>query len=184
MAKVTAVLITWKRQENIPRIVEEILKHDFIDEILIRDNSKCKNLKCYARYLLAKKAKNNLIYVQDDDCINHDIPKLLGGEGINCGATPGYVNALNKPPYSNTSLALVGFGAIFNRKLINFDDYLSKYPKDNLFYSEVDRIFTLTNKTQVVPCDIELLNESKCAMSSEPNHLADRTLIIKRVCKQ
>lgn len=158
-----------------------MLKFDFIDEILIRDNSKCKNVKCYARYLLAKKAKNDLIYVQDDDCVNYDIGKLMGGDGITCGATPGYIDALNKPPYSNTSLALVGFGAIFNRKLINFDKYLSLYPKDNLFYAEADRIFTLTNKTKVIPCKIELLDEQLGAMSSEPNHLPDRELIIQRI---
>jgi hypothetical protein len=179
---VTAILITWKRQENIPRIVENLLKFDFIDEIIIRDNSKCENLKCYARYFLTEKAKNDLIYVQDDDCINHDIDKLFEEykDGIICGGTQGYMDALNTPPYSNTSLALVGFGAIFDRKIIDFSEYLSKYPEDNLFYSEADRIFTLNNKTKVISCNIEILNEEKEAMSKEPNHLADRELIIKR----
>ena len=179
---ITACLITWKRQHNIPRIVEELLKVPEINEILIHDNSRGENHACYRRFELALKVKNDIIYTQDDDCINHDIDKLLGEKGVTCGATDGYMNALDTPTHSNTALGLLGFGSIFHKKDIDFTKYLSKYSKDDLFYREADRIFTLSvGDTTVVRCNIELLDEELGAMSAQPSHLADRQLIIERM---
>ncbi len=183
---VTAVLITWKRQHNIPRIVESILKVPQINEILIHDNSKGTNMYCYRRFDLAYVALNELIYTQDDDVINHDIDKLIEAhEGLTCAATESYMNALDKPPYSTTNLALLGYGALFSTQDINFGKYLSKYPADELFYREADRIFTLLNpnKPKVIKCNIEEIDNLQNSMSGEERHLSDRQEIIKR-CKQ
>ena len=180
---ITAVLITWKRQHNIPRIVETLLKVPQINEILIHDNSKGKNKACYRRFELALKAKNDLIYTQDDDCINHDVTELISEfKYLTCGATQGYIDALGDEPYSNTNLALLGFGSLFKKGWIDFSKY--KYPHDDLFYREADRIFTLglKDKPKIVKCNIELLDEKLGAMSLDVNHLKDRQEIIKR-CK-
>ncbi|OQB05365.1 MAG: hypothetical protein BWY19_01084 [bacterium ADurb.Bin212] len=129
---------------------------------------------------------NELIYTQDDDVINHDIDKLIEAhEGLTCAATEGYMNALNKPPYSNTNLALLGYGSLFSTWDMNFGKYLSKYPADELFYREADRIFTLLNpnKPRVIKCNIEEIDNLKHSMSGESRHLSDRQEIIKR-CKQ
>ena len=67
--KISAILLNWKRSENIPIIISHLLRYKFIDEIIIADNSKGENLKVYARYLAAQRAKNELIYFQDDDCL-------------------------------------------------------------------------------------------------------------------
>ena len=182
MAKVTAVLITWKRQHNLPRIIEEILKVPQINEILIHDNSKGENRACYRRFELAVKAKNETIYTQDDDCVNHDISELIGEFGnLTCGATKGYIDALDKPPYLNTNLALLGFGSLFKKAWIDFSKY--KYPHDDLFYREADRIFTLglEKRPKIVKCNIELLDEDTEAMSQQPNHIEDRKIIIERM---
>jgi len=182
---ITAVLITWRRQHNIPRIIRSLLKVSQINEILIHDNSKGRNKACYRRFELALKARNNLIYTQDDDCINHDIELLIKNhKTITCGATGGYMNALTKYPYTDTNLALLGYGSLFNKKDIDFSKYLLKHPKDLLFYREADRIFTLLgNKPTVVGCDIELLDEELHAMSSDDSHLDDRKEIISRCQK-
>lgn len=180
---VTAVIITWKRQHNIPRIVDSILKVPQINEILIHDNSKGENLYCYRRFELAFIARNELIYTQDDDVVNHDIEKLIEEhEGLTCGATQGYLNALNDPPYSNTNLALLGYGSLFSKKDINFGKYLSNYLVDELFFREADRIFTLfnPNKPKVIKCNIEEIDNLQHSMSGEARHLADRLEIIKR----
>lgn len=181
---VTAVLIQWKRQHNLPRIIEEICKVSEINEILVHDNSKGENLACYRRFELAVKARNEIIYTQDDDCINHDIPKLFGNKRTTCGATQGYMDALSKPPYSNTSLGLLGYGSVIHKNDIDFSKYLERYPIDDLFYREADRIFTLLGKRPIIiPCKIELIDEDIDPMSNQPNHLPDREEIINRCQK-
>jgi len=179
---VSACLITWKRQHNIPFIVKALLDVPYIDEILIADNS-AENHYCYRRFELALKAKNDLIYVQDDDCINHDISTLYKEhEDLTCGATQGYVDALSSPPYSNTNLALLGFGSFFWKDTIDFEKYLSRYPKDELFMREADRIFTLLHSfpPKVIKCAIEERDETKDSMSKEVRHLSDREEVIRR----
>lgn len=183
---ITACLITWKRQDNLPQIIKSLVDVPQINEILIHDNSKGDNLYCYRRFELAFTAKNELIYTQDDDVINHDIEKLIKEhEGLTCGATDSYIDALNKPPYSNTNLALLGFGSLFSVKDMNFERYLASYPVDELFFREADRIFTLLNqyKPKVIKCNIEEVDNLQHSMSGEARHLADRQEIINRCQK-
>lgn len=180
---VTAVLITWKRQHNIPFIVKLLDSVSEVDEIIICDNSKSDNQYCYQRFEMALRAKNNLIYTQDDDVINFDISRLVEEhEQLTCGATEGYMSALSQPPYSTTNLALLGFGSLFWKKDIDFSRYLDKYPKDELFLREADRIFTLLHpsKPKVTRCLIDERDEFKHSMSSEGRHLPDREVIINR----
>ena len=73
---VTACLITYKRPKNLSKIVEHLLKYEFIDEIIIQDNDKRENLRCYGRYTSAIKAKNDIIYTQDDDCIVYNLEEI------------------------------------------------------------------------------------------------------------
>jgi hypothetical protein len=183
---ITAVLITYKRQYNVPFIIKLLEGISEIDEIILCDNSKSDNQYCYRRFEMALRAKNDLIYTQDDDVLNFDIPMLVKEhEQLTCGATEMYINALPHPPYSNTNLALLGFGSLFWKKDIDFSWYLDKYPKDELFLREADRIFTLLHpsRPKVIRCLIDERDELKHSMSSETRHLQDREEIINR-CKQ
>src|SRR5260221_1943660 len=76
MEKITAVLITWKRQSNIPQIIESLLKWPFITQIMIHDNSKGLNVINYGRYQQAVGGENKYIYTQDDDWINPELDKV------------------------------------------------------------------------------------------------------------
>ena len=84
--KVSAVLLKYKRLDELDAIIEHLKTYDFIDEILIRDNTK-ENLMGYGRYVTAESANNDTIYVQDDDCIidlnplyeNYDGTKIVNG---------------------------------------------------------------------------------------------------------
>lgn len=177
---VTACLITWKRQHNIPKIVEHLQKYPFIDEILIRDNSKGENLKTWARYQLSQQAKNETIYVQDDDCLV-DVQKLYdayNGSGITYGATMESIEGSYHP-----RLCLVGWGAIFKRDWTGvFEDYLDVYPEDYLFYREADRIFTVMQPRAHKPVllDIQHMNEYDDAMSSQDEHVQTRNEAVNR----
>lgn len=148
--KVTACLITWKRQHNIPEIVENLLKYDFISEIIIRDNSKTENIINYGRYDSAKRATNDIIYTQDDDYILKNINELyelfLKDPSRIAHAGPDYyLKNLHNNIWGDNQMSLMGWGSFFDRRWIdkNLDPYIKKYGKDYCFYRETDRIFSI-----------------------------------------
>ena len=68
--KISCIIIT--REPELNPLVLERVDLDFFDEILIVND--CPTV--YHRYLAAAKAKNDIIYVQDDDClVNYQIKK-------------------------------------------------------------------------------------------------------------
>lgn len=64
--EVSAVLITRGDQ---PEMIERIKATLPYDEIIVWDNSKRLNFKIASRYYAAMEAKHDVIYSQDDDCI-------------------------------------------------------------------------------------------------------------------
>lgn len=191
--KVTACLISWKRPENIPIIVKSLMGWDFIDEIIIRDNSKCKNIINYGRYTSGKKAKNELLYTQDDDCIIKNLgevyemavksPYHLVHSGI-----PDYEKVIPDNRFQNgCQMAMAGWGSFFRKKWIPIlDQYIEKYGKDYCFYRETDRIFSILLKQYhiYVPGDIEHMGRTDpVALSNQPDHLKYKQLSIERSLK-
>ena len=91
-ASVSACLVSWKRPQNLPVIVQALRPVECIDEILIWNNNpdvrlelsdgnarviqSPENLSCYGRFACAAQARNPVIYVQDDDALNHDVQGL------------------------------------------------------------------------------------------------------------
>ena len=97
MEKATAVLLNYERPENLPKIIMSLPLQEFINEVIIWDNSGDKlelmkqygsefsrlshsvdwitikgskeNLFTAARFEAAKMAKNEIIVTQDDDVI-------------------------------------------------------------------------------------------------------------------
>jgi len=190
---VTAVIITWKRQENIPLIIADILRYPFISEIIVRDNSKCKNIKCYARYTMAKKAKNQIIYTQDDDCIVHNIqgvyekfledPTRVAYSGIE-----GYEEKIKDVTFGGQQMALLGWGSMFHKSWPHvLDRYIKEYGKDECFYREPDRIFTmLLNKHHnFVSGGITHLKgkDDENALCQQLDHVSFKNLAIDRCIK-
>lgn len=190
--KVTACLITWKRQQNLPRIIESLTKWDFINEIIIQDNSKGENIINYGRYVSAGKAKNDLIYVQDDDYINHDIGKLYESVSIKSthngfvhSGTADYERDIPNNIHGSKQMALVGWGAIFDKQYIRLlDKYIQIYGKDYCFYRETDRILSiLMGKHHLfVPCNIETLpgQNDEHSLHNKDDHLRYKQMAIER----
>jgi len=185
---VTACLIQWKRQENLPQIIESLTKYPFISEILIRDNSKCENIINYGRYLLAEKASNDIIYTQDDDCIVPNIDKIYERfmqepDKVCHSGTEGYERVINDNIYGSRQMAMFGWGAMFNKNWINvLDRYTKAYGKDFCFYRETDRIFSilLDRHHNFVLSDIKHLSPEKEALSSQDDHIFYKNLAIER----
>ena len=190
MNNVTVVLITWKRQFNIPKIVEHLLKYDFIDEILIRDNSKCENIINYGRYVLAEKAKNSIIYTQDDDCIVQNLQAIYDKfcedpHRISHGGTEGYLKVIPDNIYGHTQMCLAGWGNFFRKEWIPvLKKYTKKYGKDKCFYRETDRLFSLllNRKHNVLNGNIKHLKgkDDKDALCKQDDHIKYKKLAIER----
>lgn len=189
----TAVILTWKRQENIPKIIENLLKYPFIDEIIIKDNSKSENIKIFGRYEESIRAKNQYIYTQDDDCIVHNIQGIYNkfmedNSRIAYSGIESYEDKIKDVTYGENQIALVGWGAIFNKDWISvLDKYIDIYGKDECLLRESDRIFTmLQNKHHnFVSGDITHLKgkDDEDAMCQQSDHISSRNLAVERCLK-
>lgn len=187
---VTACLITWKRQQNIPKIVESLLRHPFIDEIIIQDNSKGKNLINYGRYISAAKAKNDIIYTQDDDCIVENLgdvyetfikdPTRIAHSGLDY-----YERDIPNNIYGETQMSLAGWGSFFKKDWIKvLQSYINKYGQDYCFYRETDRIFSilLGKRSNFILGRIEEFPDAhnEHALSEQEDHIRYKNMSIKR----
>ena len=149
--KVSAVLIKYQRLDELKKICDHLETFDFIDEILIHDNTE-DNLKLYGRYVTALKARNDTIYVQDDDCIV-DVEKLFShydGTRLVNGMKAESIN------YYRGRDSLVGWGAFFDKAWIKvLDKYIDEYGEDDIFIRECDRIFTSLLPRRTVAVDVK-----------------------------
>lgn len=135
--KVTACLIT--KEKEYPAIIMERLNLGFFDEIIVKTESP----SVYERYLQAANAKNDIIYVQDDDClVNYQyLFKKYDGRITNTMTLP------FQKKYEDMGCTLVGWGCYFPKSMISaFGKYIEKYGEDNHLLREADRIFTFLNK--------------------------------------
>lgn len=136
--KISAILIH-KEDEPYPEIIMERLDlNDFFDEILVVNN--CPSV--YHRYLAAAEAKNDLIYVQDSDCmVNHQV--LLSKYD---GRLTNTMTKAFQEKYKDWGCTLVGWGCYFPKSMLGcFDKYIAKYGIDQHLLREADRIFTAMN---------------------------------------
>lgn len=194
MTIVTACILTYKRQGKLARIVEHLSSKAFIGEILIRDNSKMENLQCYGRYVLARQASNDVVLTLDDDCIVNNLDRiyelfLAAPDRIAFGLHPSHYPLWEKRnfTYPEAQLAMVGWGAFFPRAWCEeetFAPYIAAYGKDQMFYRESDRIFSILLNRQHTPvlADIEHLpgNSDENAMWKEDKHFRSRDAAIAR----
>lgn len=194
MTTVTACILTYKRQGNLARIVDHLSSKPYIGEILIRDQAKLENLRCYGRYVLARQTSNELVFTQDDDCIVNNIDQiyeayLAAPDRIACGLDPSHYDLWEKGnfTYKEAQLAMVGWGAFFPRQWCEeetFAPYIAAYGKDQMFYRESDRIFSILLNRQHTPvlADIEHLpgNSDENAMWKEDKHFRSRDAAIDR----
>ena len=165
MEKISCCLIT--KEKEYPKLVLERLTLGFFDEILICTESP----SVYKRYELAAQAKNDIIYVQDDDCmVNYQqLFKKYDGRITNTITLP------FKQKYDDMGCTLMGWGAYFPKSMLDvFVSYIERYGDDlTHLLREADRIFTYLNKpfnTIIMPH--EDLPQGEDRMSSPKNYEA------------
>lgn len=174
MEDVTAILIT--REVEYPSIVlERLTCTDFFKDIIIV--AECQSV--YHRYLAAAKAKNDIIYVQDDDClVNYQVLfSKYNGQITNTMTLP------FQEKYKDAGCTLVGWGCYFPKKMLSvFDKYIAKYGIDQHLLREADRIFTcLGQPWNTVIQPHEDLNQTEDRMGFEKDHYKSMNEALEKV---
>jgi hypothetical protein len=104
------------------------------DDVIVWNNGEREDLSCYGRFAGIQKAKNDLIYVQDDDILV-PIPALLKAFDPATDAV-----FANKPPLEEWRF--LGIGALFHRSLADcFTEYTDLYGADPDFNRVADVVF-------------------------------------------
>ncbi len=146
------------------RIVDHLSSMPFIEEVLIWNNNQVpllvngkkvriiqseSNIGGYGRYLCAQKAKNDVIFTQDDDYIALDIRKLYekfcsDPDRITHGLIERHYREKEIFYRGSAQVAYLGFGAFFKKEWVKLlDGYLKKFGEDDLFYKHADWMFPL-----------------------------------------
>lgn len=164
-ASVSACLVSWKRPQNIPIIVRALRRVECIDEILVWNNNpdvklelsdgnarviqSPENLNCYGRFACAAQARNPVIYVQDDDALNHDVQGLYD-QFLRDPTRISHVLAAthwpqrNRRIYGEAQAALIGWGAFFRKEWLSvLDELPPAMRQDALFRREADAFFSI-----------------------------------------
>ena len=177
---ITAVLTLWKRPEEIKLIKQKLKSYKFINQVLVRDNTE-NNLMSWGKYPLISYAKNDTIYVQDDDCYLENIDELYKIYDGTC-----MVNAI-KPShiglYSGRD-SMMGWGAIFNKEWVDlFKPYVFKYGIDDVLKREADRILTCLVKHKTIVGEINDFPsaEADYALYKQPDHESYKQEALRRV---
>lgn len=135
MIKATFVGIT--REKEYPKEIDTSM----FDEVIIK--TECPSI--YERYIQAMKARNEIVYVQDDDCIVdvEQLFKAYNGQLTN-SMTEHHVNWYRERA---PGITLVGWGCFFPKKILtSLSRYVDKYGVDAHLLREADRIFTYLNQ--------------------------------------
>ena len=172
--KISCVLI--EKSSTYPQSIYDRLNTGFFDECLIKTD--CPSV--YNRYLLAKHAKNDIIYFQDSDCfVNYqELFKKYDGRLTNT-MTESFQRF-----YEPLGATLVGWGCFAPKSMLSiFDKYIAAYGEDEHLLREADRIFTYLNKpfnTIIMP-HLDLPQASSGdRMTYEPHHFPSMKEAIRK----
>ena len=164
--RLTVVIPTYHRADNLKRIVPSITKHGFVRQVIVWNNGHEKvgwaqksdrvlfvdsNVCVWGRYLAAlRHTDNDWIGTQDDDYILTNWPEIY--ETAIANPTQ-IVSAMHAAPNQQSGIqpvglgweAMLGWGAVFHRSWImpTFNPYLRQYGEDDVLHNEADRLFTI-----------------------------------------
>jgi glycosyltransferase involved in cell wall biosynthesis len=161
---VSACLLSYKRPHHMQRIVNSLQSYEFIDEILVWNNNPDINLSlqgdkvkvihasentlCLGRFLCAKQARNEVIYVQDDDVIVKNVSELYqcflkDPTRITHNLSNLHYERQNRAVYSEGHYALLGWGSFFLKEWMDVLDGCQKISDDFIFRRAADKFFTI-----------------------------------------
>jgi hypothetical protein len=134
--KISACLVS--REAINPSILDSLDRFGF-DEVLVGGGT-AYGVSVYGRYEAAFRARNDLIYTQDDDFLVFTLDRLFQKwDGRFVAHHNVRFNLLYRTPFTT-----VGYGAIFHRDVVfsAFDFYEKHFGRDAYFYRGCDLIAT------------------------------------------
>jgi len=192
--RATAVLLSWRRRHNLPRIVESLNALPFCNEVIMWNNApdeadlsgltSCRvlsgdgNLYTYARFLAAARASYPWIITQDDDYLVNNWEQIWAArmEDRVVAAVPEWHAPSRGTAWGDVQELLLGWGSVFRLEHLSaLDLYVSRYGFDEILHRKADRLFTmLLNRRHVtLPADVTDLWEAgdpNVALASRPDH--------------
>lgn len=170
---ISACLVTWRRPDNLRRIVERLVREDFIGEVLVWRNDLAvalhlpwpkvrsidspTNVICHGRYLCAEQAAYPLVYVQDDDVLVHDIASLVrqfqaDPTRIHFNLSDWHYARRDRHIYGDSHSALIGWGAVFAKEWLSVLQLLPDSVRSSpLYQREADQYFTMLQRRHHAP---------------------------------
>jgi glycosyl transferase family 2 len=170
---ISACLVTWRRPDNVRRIVERLVGEDCIGEVLVWRNDppvalelpwpkvrvidSPANVICHGRYLCAEQAAYPLVYVQDDDVLVHDVASLVrqfqaDPTRIHFNLGAWHYERRNRHIYGDSHSVLVGWGAVFAKDWLSVLTLVPESVRSSLlFQREADQYFTMLQRRHHAP---------------------------------
>lgn len=209
-SKATACLLSFKRPGNMQAIVDSLSRYDYIDEILVWNNNpnyrlslngakvrvihSPENVMCYGRFLCIKEARNQIIYVQDDDVLVKNVDVLYqeflkDSTRIVHGLASKHYHQRHIYSHFYGQSALIGWGAFFKKNWTEvLDNYLSENQEDFLFLREADQFFTILtqHKHDPLPADFKPLDHERTkgvALYLDPKHYLYKSLAASKALR-
>lgn len=168
-----------KREKELVKIVDYLKRFGFDDINIVQDTGNC----MLGRYLA--ETRYDIIYTQDDDCLVGNIQELIDNHDPNFIVNNITTNRANYYTEMGISeITLVGYGAIYNKKLIeNMSKYQNKYGLDALYRREADRVFTYLNNKISLVRDDKIINFPSAVggLSVENNHEQSMLTMVERL---
>lgn len=196
LVNVSAVVVT-RGDVSLAEVLDSLPKS--WEKIVVDNSQEQQDFMVYGRYVGCARASNDLIYVQDDDVIVSDPPLLVEQWQAVYANTPllsPSFTVCNMPDEFRhdfyTHHALVGFGAVFHRAIVEptFQKYLGPHGYmtrllNREFLRTCDIPFTALNPRVLV--DVPKENLPWCnadnRMWTQPSHYTERMSVLDRVRK-
>jgi hypothetical protein len=204
--EITAVLLSWQRQYHIPGIAHHLLQCPQITELLIWQNEHSPspvvtelerefphvrvlhspdNLCTLGRFLAAEQARNQAVFVQDDDLLVHNVPQLVAEfERFSRAGQPKIIANLADDTSSRhwswwqvhkPAWVELGFGSIFPRE---FALSLRNWPYDaSVLRRKADKVLSVLHPWHAVhagPAEISRLQYQGQESGRDANALSKR----------
>lgn len=187
--------------------MDSLHHYAFVDEILVWNNKpevklvlrgdkvrvleSDQNIVCYGRFLCAREARSDTIYVQDDDVIVRNVPALYHNfladdSRITHALKVHHFSRRERYVYSSGQVALLGWGAFFRKEWLGaLDIYLETYGVDLLLRREADRLFSLLldRRHNTILAQIQRLADERTpgvALYWEEQHRLMNALAVRR----
>ncbi|MBX2869490.1 MAG: hypothetical protein KTR18_12485 [Acidiferrobacterales bacterium] len=182
--KVSAIVLNWKRPENVVKIIRYLEKRPYVDEVLVWNNAPLpfdspsssekvrvinspENFKDHAKYLACKEARNDVCFYQDDDWYTAPYIDLLYEV---YQQNPLHLHAVTNAPtlaenlfwtyYDSQDIhsefSWIGCGAMFPRDIAVNYLHLIETRFDRAMREMADRAFTCLINQPIVQIEVPL----------------------------